>query len=89
MTRAARFRQIEEAPRLLSRVEAATYCGLSPSSFSDWRRRGIVPGPVPGTHRWDRKALDGALDKVSGIGPQLDEASAYDQWKGRRDARQA
>jgi hypothetical protein len=71
-------------PRLISKSEAATYCGLSLSSFSDWQRRGIVPGPVPGTHRWDRKALDSALDKMSGITTQSEEISAYDQWKAKQ-----
>ena len=51
--------------RCLSRAAAAHYCGVSKSGFDEWVRRGIVPGP--GTQRWDRKAIDLALDRASGI----------------------
>jgi hypothetical protein len=48
--------------RSLNRHQAAAYCGCdSLSTFADWVRRGIVPGPIPGTHRWDRRAIDAAL----------------------------
>src|ERR1700693_5532377 len=51
-------------PRGLSREEAAAYAGCeSLSTFSDWIRRGIMPDPIPGTHKWDRKAIDAALDR--------------------------
>lgn len=68
-------------PRLLSREGAATYAGCeSLSTFSDWVRRGILPGPVPGTHRWDRRAIDAALDRLSGLADAkpLDD---YERWK--------
>ena len=54
-------------PRCLNRESAAEYCGCSPSAFDDWVRRGIVPGPLRGTKQWDRKAIDVALDKMSGL----------------------
>lgn len=75
-------------PRMLTREEAAAYCGLSPEGLSDWMRRGLVPRPIPGTHRIDRKALDAALDKLSGIEPEQ-EKSALARWKEARDARAA
>jgi hypothetical protein len=73
-------------PRLISKAEAATYCGLSLSSFSNWQKQGIVPGPVRGTHRWDRIALDNALDKMSGIRREIpvEQLSPYDQWKAKQ-----
>lgn len=75
-------------PRGLSKADAASYCGCdSLSAFDDWIRRGIVPGPIPGTHKWDRKAIDRALDKLSGIVPQSDTAAAYDEWKAKRAER--
>ncbi len=46
--------------RCFTREQAADYCGLSPEGFAAWQRQGIVPGPIPGTKRWDRKALDAA-----------------------------
>ena len=45
-------------PRLLTKSEAAAYCRCSLSAFDDWIRRGIMPSSIPGTHRWDRKAID-------------------------------
>ena len=57
-----------DVPRGLSRKDAAAYSGCDTlSAFNDWIRRGILPGPIPGTHRWDRKAIDWALDKASGL----------------------
>ena len=59
------------APRLLTREQAAAYCGLSVHGFSDWVKAGRLPGPIRGTTRWDRKAIDAALDQASGIGPRI------------------
>lgn len=70
--------------RGLSRPDAAAYCGLTPAAFDDWVRRGLVPPAIPGTHRWDRKAIDAALDKASGLLPT--SLSAYDKWKAGKHA---
>ena len=67
-------------PRGLNREQAAAYCGCeSVEAFSDWTRRGLVPGPMKGTHRWDRKALDRALDRLSGIGN--DSPLTLEEWE--------
>ena len=76
------------APRLLTREQAAAYCGVGLTTFTTWIRRGIVPGPVHGTHRWDRKAIDAALDALSHIDDKL-EGKALDQWKAKHHARHA
>jgi hypothetical protein len=72
-------------PRGLSPEKAAEYCGCETlSAFYDWVARGIIPGPIPGTRRWDRKAIDATLDKASGIAPDSPAdkaASAFDQWR--------
>ena len=71
-------------PRGMTRKEAAAYCGCeSMAAFSDWVRRGIVPGPLPGTHRWDRKAIDAALDRASGLETGLQE-SPLEAWRAQR-----
>ena len=64
--------------RGLTIAEAAAYAGLSESGFREWVRKGLVPGPWPGTRRYDRHALDAALDRISGV---TNTKSAYDEWK--------
>lgn len=66
----------------LTRAEAAELCGLSPSGFDVWVRKGIVPGPVVGTRRWSRAALEGALGQ--GKAANDDEEAAYRRWKESR-----
>lgn len=73
-------------PRLLTLSEAAAYCRLSKAGFNNWIAAGRLPPAIPGTHRWDRAALDAALDKISNLAP-TNEPSAYDAWKAGRHAR--
>ncbi len=72
-----------QSPRLLSRQQAAAYCGISMETFDDYRRRGIVPDPVDGTARWDRKLIDQWLDIASGI--TSDTAAPLDEWRAKRN----
>jgi predicted DNA-binding transcriptional regulator AlpA len=74
------------APRLLTREQAAAYCGVGPTTFGTWIRRGIIPGPIHRTHRWDREAIDAALNLSSGINARID-GNALDQWKASQRAR--
>ena len=76
------------APRLLTRQQAAERCGLTESGFSTWVVRKIVPGPLPGTRRWDAKALDQAIDRLSGLNPDR-ELTPYEKWKQANAAREA
>jgi hypothetical protein len=73
-------------PRLLSRAQAAAYCNLSMSTFSNWVRLGKLPPPLPGTTRWDLRAIDVALDVMSGLQPKQ-EATALDEWRAKRARR--
>ena len=75
-------------PRGMSREQAAAYAGCETlSAFNDWIRRGIMPGPIPGTHKWDRKAIDAALDQLSGLQPKIAaQLSPYDAWKASQNA---
>ena len=66
-------------PRGLSREEAAAYCGVTPRGLDNWVKLKIVPGPIAGTHRYDRKALDAALDRRSGL--TVDEGRAEDAFE--------
>ena len=73
-----------DQPRLLPGAASAAYCSLRPSTFSAWVAAGRLPKPLPGTRRWDRKALDLALDALSGIAPSIapggEEESALAKW---------
>jgi hypothetical protein len=71
------------SPRLLNRQQAAAYCNLSPTTFSSWVGSGKLPPPLPGTSRWDLKAIDFALDAMSGLQPKQ-ESSALDEWRANR-----
>jgi hypothetical protein len=75
-------------PRGLSKSDAAAYCGCeSLAAFDDWVRRGILPGPIPGTHRWDRKAIDIKLDFASGLQTTMTPTSALEEWRAKKNAR--
>lgn len=41
--------------------------GISAAAYDTWQAKGIVPGPVPGTTRYDVKAHDLALDRAGGL----------------------
>jgi hypothetical protein len=74
------------APRLLTRGQAAAYCGVGATTLTNWIERGIIPAPVAGTHRWDRKAIDVVLDILSRLDDKL-EGNALDRWRATRRAR--
>jgi excisionase family DNA binding protein len=75
-------------------AEAAAYLGLTSATFAKWVADGRAPKPLPGTRRWDRKAIDLALDKISGI--PMAPVSKEDQqeeegqeWERNYEARKA
>jgi hypothetical protein len=80
-------------PRLMTGAEAAAYLGLTPASFTKWVADGRAPRPLPGTRRWDRKAIDLALDKASGIPPapvlKEDQEDEGEKWLREYRARNA
>jgi excisionase family DNA binding protein len=74
------------APRLLTRGQAAAYCGVGATTLTNWIERGIIPGHVPGTHRWDRQAIDVVLDILSRLDDEL-EGNTLDRWIATRRVR--
>ncbi len=55
-------------PRLLSKMDAARYLGYATTdSLQNLINLGVIPGPIPGTARFDRRAIDAALDRISGL----------------------
>lgn len=74
------------ASRGMSKQEAAEYCGCRTlAAFDDWKRKGIIPGPIPGTSIYDRKAFDAALDRASGILAISEELSPYQRAKAEHE----
>lgn len=72
--------------RGLSAAAAANYAGCQTvAAFRAWVRRGIMPKLMPGTRRYDRRAIDLALDHLSQISSQSPEQSAYGQWKRQNE----
>lgn len=67
----------------LTRAAAAKLCGVSPSGFDVWVRKGIVPGPVAGTRRWSRAAIEQAINRTTAANDDDPEA-AYRRWKESR-----
>ena len=58
--------------RVLSRVQAAALCGVSPNTFDRMVGEGIMPGPkrVYGRVLWDLVALNAAVDALPNEGDQ-------------------
>jgi hypothetical protein len=71
-------------PRGMKIEAVAAYLSLTTSGVHDWVRRELIPG----THRWDKKAIDAALDKRSGLAA-LNPSSAYDEWEAKQTAGQS
>lgn len=80
----------DNTPRLIGRKEASAYCNITPTAFSGWVRTNKMPPPIPGTRKWDKRAIDAKLDEISGLAGN-DNAGETDlqKWKRERDARRA
>ena len=78
-----------DGPRLLGRKEAAAYCDIAESTFSMWVASHKMPPAIPGTRKWDRKAIDAKLDEISGLDtPTSRPGDAFERWKKRHRAKQ-
>ncbi len=65
--------------RLFTMKNLASELGVSVHTARGWVKRGIIPGPMPGTRYWDIKAVHLALDKLSGLEPEKEE-DALEKW---------
>lgn len=67
-------------PRGLSREEAATYVGVSPTKFDEMVADGRMPEPkvIDGRRVWDRLALDAAFSALPDANGNADHGS--DVW---------
>jgi hypothetical protein len=71
-------------PRLLSEQAAAQDIGLDVATFREWVACGRLPKPLPDCNKFDLKAIDAALDRISGLGGP---ANALDAWRAKGHAR--
>lgn len=73
-------------PRLRTKAGICEYLGdISPNTYDLWHAKGIVPGPVPGTTRYDIRAHDAALDRIAGLENVKEERelSPLEEWERR------
>ncbi|WP_391564525.1 helix-turn-helix transcriptional regulator [Sinorhizobium meliloti] len=70
---------MNDSPRLIGRKEAAEYCGISPTCFSMWVASHKMPPAIPGTRKWDKRAIDAKLDEISGL-TTTEPDDAYVKW---------
>ncbi|MBY2913763.1 helix-turn-helix transcriptional regulator [Rhizobium leguminosarum] len=75
-------------PRLISRKDAAAYCGIGESTFSLWVANHKMPPAIAGTRKWDKRAIDARLDEISGIAIEENEDD-FDRMQRESDARRA
>lgn len=68
-----------DGPRLIGRKEAAAYSGVTPSCFSMWVATHKMPPAIPGTRKWDKRAIDARLDEISGLDTKPAE-DPYEKW---------
>jgi predicted DNA-binding transcriptional regulator AlpA len=75
-------------PRLLKRKDAALYCGLSIAAFERAIASGGLPMPVTleNQERWCRKALDRALDILTGEADKPDYLQEFEERYGPKAA---
>jgi hypothetical protein len=76
-----------EQPRLVSKAEAARYCGVTPATYAKWVLAGILPPTIPVIGKYDMRALNTALDKLSGIKSVEQTEDSFEKWKRGRNAK--
>jgi predicted DNA-binding transcriptional regulator AlpA len=76
----------DNVPRLVTKKEAAAYCGVSVPTFTKWVSLGIMPSSAGLTRRWDRRTIDAVLDDLGGLSARPSE-DAFDKWKRARNAK--
>jgi len=61
-------RDFDPQARLQTKEGICTYLGhISATTYDAWAAKGLVPGPVRGTNRYDVRAHDLLLDRQAGL----------------------
>jgi hypothetical protein len=71
----------EPTVRLVTEQQAAEQIGLNVATFRSWVECGRFPKPLQDCGKYDLKAIDAALDRISGLGTA---SNALDAWRERR-----
>jgi hypothetical protein len=66
--------------RLVTESEGAEYVGLEVATFRAWVASGRLPKPITDINKYDVKALDRAIDLISGLGGP---SNALDAWQAK------
>ena len=70
--------------RLQTKDGICAYLGqISHATYDSWQAKGIVPGPVPGTNRYDVRQHDHVLDAKLGLKPAR-MLSPLEEWERQR-----
>jgi hypothetical protein len=66
--------------RLVNEKDAADAVGLDLATFHEWVSSGRLPRPIADCGKYDLKAIDAAIDRISGLGSP---ANALDAWRSK------
>lgn len=70
-------------PRLLSREQAAAYCGISPNHFDAHVALYVAPIAFGGRRLWDIQLIDRWLDHKTGVSEAKVQGSILERLNGR------
>jgi hypothetical protein len=70
--------------RGLTLRQAAVLVGLSESGYRKRKRMGDYPGPTLPGKRYDRRLLEAAMDRLSGIQKEGNAPTPLDDWRASR-----
>lgn len=75
-------------PRMMKRQTAASYCDLSAGAFEREITAGRLPAPVTlgGREHWCKKALDRALDQLTGAEQMPEYLAEFEKRYGSQAA---
>jgi hypothetical protein len=75
-------RAFDPLARLQTKEGICAYLGhISLATYDAWQAKGIVPGPVAGTTRYDVRAHDHLLDRRAGLGAPTGKLSPLEEWE--------
>ena len=77
---------MSEFRRLVGRKEAAAYLDIAESTFSMWVATHKMPPAIPGTRKWDRRAIDAKLDEISGLDTDNNSEDEFERWEREQAA---